>query len=71
MLLALLGAGSFLEGMCEALLCESRAAGDKAFFVGFFRGENGDDVVFGVGLIALMNEVSYLILENSRGSPSN
>lgn len=53
------------------MLCKSGAAGDKAFFVGFFRGENGDDIVFGVGLVALMNEVRSLILENSRGSPSN
>lgn len=71
MLLALLGAGRFLEGMCEALLCESGAAGDKAFFVGFFRGKNGDDVVFGVGLVALLNEVRYWMLENSSGSPNN
>lgn len=53
MLLALLRAGGFLERVGEALLGEFDTSCYEALFVGLFRGENGDDVVFGVGLVAL------------------
>jgi hypothetical protein len=58
-LLALLRTGGFLERMGEALLGEFGAAGLKALFIRFFRGKNRDDIVFGVGLVALKNHVRY------------
>ena len=53
-LLALLGAGGFLKRMGQALIGEFLASGDEALFVGALGRENGDYVVFGVGLVALL-----------------
>jgi hypothetical protein len=60
MLLALFRPGGFLEGVGETLLSELGAPGHEALFIGFFRWENWDDIVLGVGLVALEKLVRYL-----------
>ena len=54
-LLALLGSWGFLERMGQALVGEFLASGDKTLLVGALGWENGDNVVFGVGLVALLD----------------
>lgn len=52
-LLTFLRPRGFLERMRETLLGEFESARDKTLFICILRRENGDDVVFGVGFIAL------------------
>lgn len=56
MLLALLGPGCLLEGMRESLFRQLLASSNEPLLVGFLHGEDWDDVVFGVGLVALPEE---------------
>lgn len=53
-LLALLGPGSFLEGMRETLFGEFVAARDETLFIGVLGWEDGDYVVFSVRFVALL-----------------
>lgn len=54
-LLALLGSRGFLERMGQALVGEFLASSDKTLLVGALGWEDGDNVVFGVGLVALLD----------------
>lgn len=40
--------------MCKALFCELLAALDQPLLIGFFGRKDDDDIVFGVGLVALI-----------------
>lgn len=56
MLLAFLRAWRFFERMGEALLGEFDTARNQPLLVVFFGREDWDDVIFGVGLVALVKK---------------